>query len=267
MAKNHYLSEMFWVDEYIAELDPSEKLLFNYLLTNHFINCYGIYQIPLRNIAFDTGIDKDAVLRILERFNRDNKISYWDGKYIVIHNFYKFQSYNLREVRDFVLRSLNDLPSELRLAYPDVIQNLKARVLASERPVSGQPKGRKTPAGHTHLIQSKLNDTDLYQSSSSPQTPQGGEAAPTTTRKTSNSKDAGEGPRTPQSDPVGIYDEGVALKDSEAARWEQQFPDLDIYLIAEQLSNWAKAKGETIEHPFSAMCAFGNKEMDRRTKK
>lgn len=89
------------------------------------------------------------------------------------------------------------------------------------------------------------------------------------TKRKSKEKDAGEAPRTPlkgDNDPVGIYDEGVALKDSEAAKWEQQFPDLDIYQIAEQLSKWAKGKGETIEHPYSAMCAFGNKEMERRNK-
>jgi len=93
MSKNRYINTKFWIDNYVVERDPIEKLLYLYLLTNTLTNILGIYEISVRQIAFDTGIDKDMVIKILERFNKDNKIRYIDG-YIAIKNFVKHQANN-----------------------------------------------------------------------------------------------------------------------------------------------------------------------------
>jgi len=93
MSKERYLNTKFWDDNYIINLDPVEKLLFIYFLTNPLTNIIGIYEISIRRIAFDTGIDQDMVLKILERFERDNRIKYSQG-YIVIKNFTKHQKNN-----------------------------------------------------------------------------------------------------------------------------------------------------------------------------
>ena len=93
MSKQRYIDTKFWDDNYIVERDPIEKLLYLYLLTNTLTNILGIYEISLRRIAFDTGIDKDMVIKILERFEKDYKIKYSDG-YVVIKNFVKHQSNN-----------------------------------------------------------------------------------------------------------------------------------------------------------------------------
>ena len=52
----------FWDDTYIVTLDPIEKLLYLYFLTNPLTNICGIYEIQLRRVAFDTGIDKEVVV-------------------------------------------------------------------------------------------------------------------------------------------------------------------------------------------------------------
>ena len=83
----------FWDDAYTANLDPVEKLMFLYFLTNPLTNLAGVYEIPIRRIAFDTGMDKDMVLKILERFEKDKKIFYRKD-YIILANFYKNQKYN-----------------------------------------------------------------------------------------------------------------------------------------------------------------------------
>ena len=81
----------FWDDGYTSNLDPIEKLLFLYFLTNTSTNICGIYEIPLKKIAVETGIDRDTVLRLIERFTRDHKISYLDG-WVAIANFVKHQN-------------------------------------------------------------------------------------------------------------------------------------------------------------------------------
>ena len=93
ISKKRYVDTKFWVDNYIVERDPIEKLLYLYLLTNTLTNILGIYEISVRQIAFDTGIDKDMVIKILERFKKDNKIRYIDG-YIAIKKFVKYQADN-----------------------------------------------------------------------------------------------------------------------------------------------------------------------------
>lgn len=93
MAKQRYVNTRFWDDGYIVSLDPTEKLLFLYLITNPLTEISGAYEIPLRRIAFDTGIDREMVLRILERFADADKIIYRDG-WILICNFIKHQSVN-----------------------------------------------------------------------------------------------------------------------------------------------------------------------------
>jgi len=111
MSKERYLNTKFWDDNYIVDLDPIEKLLFIYFLTNPLTNIIGIYEITIRRIAFDTGIDQDMVLKILDRFERDNKIKYSQG-YIVIKNFTKHQKNNPK-INTGIALLIQEIPKEL----------------------------------------------------------------------------------------------------------------------------------------------------------
>ena len=93
MSKNRYVDTKFWDDAFIANCDPIEKLLFLYFLTNPLTNISGTYEIMLKRIAFDTGIDRDMVLKILERFEAAEKMKYSSG-WIAIKNFIKHQKVN-----------------------------------------------------------------------------------------------------------------------------------------------------------------------------
>ena len=74
MATQRYISTSFWDDEWIQELDPSEKLLYLYLMTNPLTNIAGVYKLSIRRISFDTGFTEDIVKNILERFEKDKKV-------------------------------------------------------------------------------------------------------------------------------------------------------------------------------------------------
>lgn len=90
MAKNRIVNTRFWVDDYISNLDPVEKLLFLYFLTSPATDISGVYEIPLKTIATDTGIDHQTVARIIKRFGRDKKIFYVSG-WVGVVNFAKHQ--------------------------------------------------------------------------------------------------------------------------------------------------------------------------------
>ena len=90
MSKNRYINTKFWDDEYISELEPIQKLLFLYIITNSLTNICGVYEITLKRICFDTGISQKDIMDILEKFDKDLKIKYSNG-WIGIKNFIKHQ--------------------------------------------------------------------------------------------------------------------------------------------------------------------------------
>jgi len=111
---NRSVNTHFWADNYSAELDPIEKLLFLYLLTNDQTNMLGCYEMRLRQIALDTGIDKDMILKIIDRFKKDQKAEYFEG-YVIVYNFPKHQSYNPNMLKS-AAACVNSTPESIRLS-------------------------------------------------------------------------------------------------------------------------------------------------------
>ncbi len=109
MSKNRYINTHFWTDGYIEELDPSEKLIFLYLLTNPLTSIGGVYEISIKRIAYDTGFDKDMVLKILKRFEKDSKV-YYIHSFIIIINSIKHQSLNVN-IKKGIEANLNNIPN------------------------------------------------------------------------------------------------------------------------------------------------------------
>lgn len=88
MSKNRFIDTKFWSDNFVVELNPLEKYLFLYLLTNEHTNIAGIYEIPLRTMAFETGIDKEMLEKMLKVLKE--KVEYKNG-WLWIKNFEKHQ--------------------------------------------------------------------------------------------------------------------------------------------------------------------------------
>lgn len=112
MAKQRMINTKFWSDSYIVELDPIEKLLFLYLLSNQYTNLIGIYELPLRNMAFDTGIDKEMIKKIFERFTEDKRV-YYINNWVVIRNFARHQNDSPMIITG-MKRELEEMPLEVK---------------------------------------------------------------------------------------------------------------------------------------------------------
>ncbi len=112
MAKERVVNTRFWDDSYIMTLDPIEKLLFLYLITNPLTNIAGVYEISPKRIGFDTGLDRDMVVKILGRFEVDKKIFYRDG-WVFVVNFVKNQKNN-QSVQEGIKREIEALPNHIK---------------------------------------------------------------------------------------------------------------------------------------------------------
>ena len=112
MAKKRQINTKFWDDQYISNLDPTEKLLFLYLLTNPLTEMCGIYEIQVRRMALDTGIDKDMIPKIFSRFADAGKIFYINNNWVYVRNFQKHQAVN-DSIKIGIKRTLEEIPVEI----------------------------------------------------------------------------------------------------------------------------------------------------------
>lgn len=129
-TKLRSLNTKFWDDSYVIELSTTEKLFFLYVLTNPLTNLAGVYELTKKRIISDTGIVKEELESIIQKFEKDEKIIFKDG-YIIIKNFLKHQSLNKNMFRN-VLLTLEQLPSEIKKTYLDFVQPQKIHNQISE---------------------------------------------------------------------------------------------------------------------------------------
>jgi hypothetical protein len=118
VAHFRYINTAIWDDDWFVELDALEQHLFIYFLTNSYSNIAGIYQIPLRKIAFESGMDQEKVKKILGRFDNDGKVFYEQG-WLVMKNWQKHQMLNPNQTQA-VVSTINALPDWLKLMLHEV---------------------------------------------------------------------------------------------------------------------------------------------------
>lgn len=111
MAKVRMVNTRFWNDYFISELDPIEKLLFIYFITNEHTNICGVYELPLKISAVETGIDSSMFQKILPRLKP--KIYYLNG-WVIINNFPKYQSMNLPKVKLGFQEAVKNIPNKIK---------------------------------------------------------------------------------------------------------------------------------------------------------
>lgn len=112
MSKNTFFNTRFWQDAYVSDLDPSEKLLFVYCITSPMLSLTGIYEVPLKHIALDTGIDRDMVMKILTRFEEDGKIIYRNG-WLCVVNYPKYQSFKGEKLVIALEKEIKAIPNDI----------------------------------------------------------------------------------------------------------------------------------------------------------
>lgn len=115
--KKALIDTVFWSDNWVIELDPSEKLLYLYLMAHPNKNVAGLFEFSLKLATVHTGFEKDTILRMLERFERKKKIIVV-GEYLLLVNYVKHQSLGDKVVKG-IERILSDAPTAVLEAIGD----------------------------------------------------------------------------------------------------------------------------------------------------
>lgn len=89
MGIKRIVDTAFWTDGKVDEFSPEDKYFMLYLLTNPFSTQLGIYEISIKQTAFQLGYSVDAVRVLIERFENKYKIIIYspETNEIAIKNF------------------------------------------------------------------------------------------------------------------------------------------------------------------------------------
>lgn len=68
MGIKRIVDTSFWTDGKVDDFSPEDKYFMLYLLTNPFSSQLGIYEISIKQVAFQLGYSMDAVKVLLDRF-------------------------------------------------------------------------------------------------------------------------------------------------------------------------------------------------------
>lgn len=110
MATQRYISTSFWDDKWIRSLDPSERYLYLYLLTNPQTNIAGIYEITIDRVAFDTGYDERTLRPMLKRYAEAGKAYFLNDSWVVIPSWPRHQK---AETKATIRRGIDAILAEL----------------------------------------------------------------------------------------------------------------------------------------------------------
>lgn len=176
MAKNRLVDTIFWEDNYTANLDPIEKLLFLYFLTNSSTSICGAYQITIKKIAVETGIDKDMAEKIISRFQKDQKMFYQDG-WLGIKNFIKHQNQRSPQIKKGIEAELEEVPESLKtliLQQTEGIDTLSHLIQSNSIQLKRGETNPSTPSEINKLFFQKQGEyqnlVNLYSTGKDPET-------------------------------------------------------------------------------------------------
>lgn len=112
MAKERLVNTRFWEDGWVRKLNPLDRYLFLYLLTNSHTNIAGIYELPIETIAYESGIDERDIQQTM--FPRlEPKLYYKDG-WVILTNFPKYQRTNSDKVMAGIRIALDATPKSVK---------------------------------------------------------------------------------------------------------------------------------------------------------
>ena len=105
MAKYRYVHTSFWDDSFVLNLSPEDKYFYLYILTNSKSTQCGIYELPKRVMAFETGYNLETIDKLLKRFKDYGKILYSEKtQEICVLNWPKYNYLNSSKI----IKKIND---------------------------------------------------------------------------------------------------------------------------------------------------------------
>ena len=124
MALYRNIQTSFWTDTKITDdFTPEDRYFYLYLFTNPHTNLCGCYEISLRQMANETGYNKDSIERLLDRFENIHKVIEFsdETKEILLINWHK---YNWTKSKDFRKALYREIESVKNPHFKEILKEL-----------------------------------------------------------------------------------------------------------------------------------------------
>lgn len=80
MGIKRIVDTAFWTDGKMDDFSPEDRYFYLYLMTNPFSTQLGIYEISIKQAAFQLGYSMDAVKVLIERFQNKYGLIIYDSE-------------------------------------------------------------------------------------------------------------------------------------------------------------------------------------------
>jgi hypothetical protein len=108
-----------WTDSFFASLQPVEKLIFIYYITNPAVNIIHLYECSDKQVIFDTGVDDPVLQKIKKKLSDNNKIKFFEG-YVFLVNAFKYETYTGELSEKGKARAFGQLSTSVKKWYREV---------------------------------------------------------------------------------------------------------------------------------------------------
>lgn len=104
-------SRMWSSDQWFAELSADAKLLFIYLFSNERASVSGLYELPIRVMAFETGLGADVIRQALICFADADKVLYdFERSVVWVRKMLKYQGSASPKVQNRIKADVASVP-------------------------------------------------------------------------------------------------------------------------------------------------------------
>ena len=114
----------FWEDSKIVDdFTPEDKFFYLYLMTNPHTNQLGCYGLTVRQMEFETGYNKDTIIKLLKRFSENLDVILYDEstKEILIKNWHKYNWSLSPKIFACILKEKKEIKSDTLKSLIDTL--------------------------------------------------------------------------------------------------------------------------------------------------
>lgn len=117
MADFRQIHTRIWKDDWFSNLETDAKLLFIYLFSNEQAEVSGVYELPIKYMAFESDLPKERILELLKEFEEAGKAYYRNG-WVWVVNLRKYNETKSDPVIKRIKKNLDHMPTgELKEMY------------------------------------------------------------------------------------------------------------------------------------------------------
>ena len=246
MGIKRIVDTAFWTDGKVDDFSPEDKYFMLYLLTNPFTTQLGIYEISIKQVAFQLGYSVDAVNVLLERF--ENKYG------IIIFS----KSTNEVAICNFLRHSIIKGGAPVRDCLIKEMRKVKNKDLIAR--VFAHIKGENLNATVNNIIAEYEQQNSLNYSNEKVNDNDNDNENDVSYHDSYN--DSSTNRSKPARHKYGYY-KNVLFTDADLEKLKAEFPDWEQRI--ERLSEYIASTGKSYKNHLATIRAWARKDNQQKT--